>query len=142
MPFLIYTLLYKLFLKQFMAEEAAKKSAEKVYNLEDIKFNEANKTMAILACIPIVGLILLFTEKDDKFVRYMGAQFTLGAAVTLAFVVLMVVPLLNILVALVAWIYNMALFVMMIIAMIKVSKGERFDLPVLSGYALKLMAKI
>jgi uncharacterized membrane protein len=125
-----------------MAEETTKKNAEKVYNLEDIKFNEANKTMAILACIPLVGLILLFTEKDDKFVRYMGAQFTVGAAVTLGFMVLMVIPLLNILVALVAWLYNMALFVMMIVAMIKVSKGERFDLPVLSKFGLKLMAKI
>jgi len=123
-------------------EEATKKTGEKVYNLEDIKFNEANKTMAILACIPIVGLVLLFTEKDDKFVRYMGAQFTLGAAVSLGLSVLIIIPLLGILIGIFAWLYNMALFVMMIIAMVKVSKGERFDLPVISGYALKLMGKI
>ena len=125
-----------------MVEEATKKGAEKVYNLEDIKFNEANKTMAILACIPLVGLVLLFTEKDDKFVRYMGAQFTVGAAVSLVLSVLVIIPLLGVLIGIIAWLYGMALFVMMIIAMVKVSKGERFDLPVLSGFGLKLMAKI
>ena len=125
-----------------MAEEATPKSGEKVYTLEDIKFNEANKTMAILACITIVGVVLLFTEKNDKFVRYMGAQFTVGALVSIALGILMIVPILGLLIGIVAFLYNMALFVMMIVAMVKVSKGERFDLPVLSGYALKLMAKI
>jgi uncharacterized membrane protein len=125
-----------------MAEEATQKNAKKVYTLEDIQFNEANKTMAILACIPVVGLILLFTEKDDKFVRYMGAQSTVGGAVSLALSVLMVIPILGILVGIVNWLYGMALFVMVIVAMVKVSKGERFDFPVLSGFALKLMASV
>ncbi|KUK77607.1 MAG: hypothetical protein XD93_0214 [candidate division WS6 bacterium 34_10] len=125
-----------------MAEEATQKSGKKVYTFQDIQFNEANKTMAILACIPIVGLILLFTEKDDKFVRYMGAQFTIGALVSIALSVLLAIPLLNIIIAIVAWIYNMALFVMMIIAMVQASKGERFDIPVISKYALQLMAKV
>jgi len=125
-----------------MAEETTAKSASKVYTLEDIKFNEENKTMAILACIPIVGLVLLFTEKNDKFVRYMGAQFTIGAAVSLVLSVLVIIPVLGVIIGIVAWLYNMALFVMMIVAMVKASKGERFDLPVMSKFALKLMAKI
>ncbi|MCK9415261.1 MAG: DUF4870 domain-containing protein [Candidatus Dojkabacteria bacterium] len=125
-----------------MAEEATPKSASKVYTLEDIKFNEENKTMAILACIPLVGLILLFTEKDDKFVRYMGAQFTVAAAVSIGLSILMVIPVIGILIAIVAWLYNMALFVMMIVAMVKASKGERFDLPIISKFGLMLMAKI
>jgi uncharacterized membrane protein len=125
-----------------MAEEATQKSGEKVYTLQDIQFNEANKTMAILACIPIVGLILLFTEKDDKFVRYMGAQFTIAGAVSLALSILLVIPILNILVGIVAWIYGMVVFVLMILAMVKASQGERFDLPVISKYALQLMAKV
>jgi uncharacterized membrane protein len=125
-----------------MAEEATPKSGEKVYTLDEIKFNEANKTMAILACIPIVGLVLLFTEKDDKFVRYMGAQFTIAALVSIALSILMIIPILGILIGIVSFIYGMALFVMMIVAMVKASKGERFDLPVISGFALKLMAKI
>jgi uncharacterized membrane protein len=123
-------------------EETTKKSAKKVYTLEDIQFNEANKTTAILACIPIVGLILLFTEKDDKFVRYMGAQSTIGAAVSLVLAILMIVPVINILIAIFLYIYDIALFIMIIIAMVKVSKGERFDFPVISKYALKLMGSI
>jgi uncharacterized membrane protein len=123
-------------------EETTKKSAKKVYTLEDIQFNEANKTTAILACIPIVGLILLFTEKEDKFVRYMGAQSTIGAAVSLALAILMIIPVINILIAILLYIYDIALFIMIIIAMVKVSKGERFDFPVISKYALKLMGSV
>jgi uncharacterized membrane protein len=123
-------------------EETTKKSAKKVYTLEDIQFNEANKTTAILACIPIVGLILLFTEKEDKFVRYMGAQSTIGAAVSLALAILMIIPVINILIAILLYIYDIALFIMIIIAMVKTSKGERFDFPVISKYALKLMGSI
>jgi uncharacterized membrane protein len=123
-------------------EETTKKSAKKVYTLEDIHFNEANKTTAILACIPVVGLILLFTEKDDKFVRYMGAQSSVAAAVSFALAILMVIPILNLLIGIFAFIYNMALFVMVIIAMVKTSKGERFDFPVISKFALKLMGSV
>ena len=119
----------------FMAEEAKKKKAEKVYTLEDIKFNEANKTIAILSCIPIVGFVLLFVEKDDKFVRYMGAQFAIAGAISL---VLSAIPIID---ALGYW-FSFAVFIAMIMAMLKASKGERFDLPVISEWALRLMAAI
>ncbi len=125
-----------------MAEEAKQKSAQKVYSLEDIRFNEANKTMAILACIPIVGLILLFTEKEDKFVRYMAAQFTIAGAVPLVSMVLMIIPIINVLVGIFNFIYWFALIIFIIMGMVKASKGERFDIPVISGLALKLMAKV
>jgi uncharacterized membrane protein len=118
-----------------MAEEAKKKEGKKVYTLDEIKFNEANKTMAILACIPIVGLILLLVEKDDKFVRYMGAQFTIAGA---ASIVLSVIPIINF----IGFLFNFVVFIVMIMAMVKVSKGERFDFPVISDWALKLMASI
>ncbi len=112
-----------------MAEE---KKAKKVYTLEEIKYNEANKAMAILACIPIVGLILMFVEKDDNFVRYMGAQFTLVGAVE---IVLMWIPFVNFIVAPLA-------LVLIIVGMVKAAKGERFDVPLLSGLALKMMGAI
>ena len=57
-----------------MAEE---KKAKKVYTLDGIKYNSKNQWMAVLACIPIVGLILMLVEKEDDFVRYMGAQYAL-----------------------------------------------------------------
>ena len=113
-----------------MAEE---KQAKKVYTLEEIKFNEANKVMAILACIPLVGLILFFVEKEDKFVRYMAAQF---AILGVAEFVLSIIPVIG-------WILSMPvmilIWVVIILGMVKASKGERFDIPIVSPWALKLM---
>lgn len=111
-----------------MAEE---KKAKKIFTLEEIKFNEANKAMSILACIPLVGLILLFVEKEDKFVRYMGAQFALVGAVQL----FTWVPI-------VGWILGPLGLVLIIVGMIKAYQGQRFDVPLLSELALKLMAAI
>lgn len=118
-----------------MAEETTK-SAEKVYSVEDIQFNEANKAMAVLACIPIIGLILLFTEKKDLFVRYMGAQSTIAGAILL---VCGIVPVVG---WLLAPILGLLLTILEIVAIIKTLQGQRFDFPVISGWALKLMAKI
>jgi uncharacterized membrane protein len=35
------------------------------------------RLMAILACFLLLDLILLFVEKNDNFVRYIGAQFAI-----------------------------------------------------------------
>ncbi len=116
-----------------MAEE---KKAKKVYTLEEIKFNESNKAMAIIACIPIIGLILMFVEKNDNFVRYMGAQFTIIGALQL---IIGVIPVIG-------WVVSsllaMLIFVLIIVGMVKSSQGERFDIPMVSEWALKLMAAI
>ncbi|HOR06214.1 MAG TPA: hypothetical protein PLR67_02490 [Candidatus Dojkabacteria bacterium] len=112
-----------------MAEE---KKAKKIYTLEEIKFNEANKAMSILACIPIVGLILLFVEKEDKFVRYMGAQFTLVGVLQFFFWI----PVIGL------FLLAPLTFLLIIIGMVKASQGQRFDIPLLSDLGLKLMAAI
>lgn len=112
-----------------MAEE---KKAKKVYTLEEIKFNEANKAMAILACIPIVGLILLFVEKNDNFVRYIGAEFALLGALEL---ILLWIPIVNFIVGPLA-------LVLIIVGMVKAAKGEKFVMPLLSDLALKIMGAI
>mgnify|MGYP000974576249 CR=1 FL=1 len=111
-----------------MAEE---KKAKRVYSLEDIKYKEENKVMGIVACIPLVGLILLFVEKNDTFVRYMGAQFAL-------------VGLLQFFswVPVIGWLLLPLTFVLIIVGMVKAAKGERFDVPVISGLALKLMSAV
>jgi uncharacterized membrane protein len=102
--------------------------AKRQIKLEDIKFNEVNKTMAILSWIPIVGLIMFFVEKDDQFVRYTGAQAFLFGLLT----VLVVIPCLGQLLAL-------AVMVVLIMGMVKTAKGERWDLPVVSDLAVKAM---
>lgn len=112
-----------------MAEE---KKARKVYTLEEIKFTEANKTMAIVACIPIVGLILLFVEKNDLFVKYMGAQFTIVG-------LLLFVDIIPVIGSMLTPFLNLLAFALIVISIVKVSKGQRFDVPVISGLALKLM---
>ena len=114
-----------------MAEE---KKAKKIYTLEEIKFNEANKTTAILACIPIVGLVLLLTEKKDLFVRYIGAEFTIIAAIVFAISVILQWPLSSL--------SSFVELVLVIVGMVKTSKGERFDIPAVSEWALKLMAAV
>ena len=116
-----------------MAEE---KQAKKVYTLEEIKFNEANKVMAILACFPVIGLILFFVEKEDKFVRYMGAQFTI---LGVASFVIGIIPVIGWVIATPVMIL---LWVLIIVGMVKTSKGQRFDVPVVSGWALKLMGDL
>jgi uncharacterized membrane protein len=110
-----------------MAEE---KQAKKVFTLEEIRFNEENKVMAILACFPIIGLILLFVEKNDQFVRYMGAQFAILGVVSM---VVAVIPVIGWLLA------GPVMWILIIVGMVKASKGERFDVPMVSEWALKLM---
>ena len=130
---ILYCVSYKFFNTLFMAEE---KKAKKVFTLEEIKFNAENKTMAILACIPVVGFILLFVEKNDNFVRYMGAQFTVIGAIQL---VLGIIPVIG-------WAlsgpFTLIVLVLIVVGMVKASKGERFDIPVVSKWALKLMGSL
>jgi uncharacterized membrane protein len=111
-----------------MAEE---KKAKKIFTLEEIKYNEKNQWMGVLACIPIVGLILMLVEKDDNFVRYMGAQYTLVGVLQF----FSWVPIIG-------WMLAPVTVVLIIVGMVKTYKGERFDVPVLSGWALKLLSAI
>ena len=92
--------------------------------------------MAIVACIPIVGLILLFVEKDDNFVRYMGAQYTVLGALQ------MVISFIPVIGWAISSLLALAVFVLIVVGMLKVSKGERFDIPMISEWALKLMAAV
>jgi len=110
-----------------MAEE---KQAKKVFTLEEIRFNEENKVMAILACFPLIGLILLFVEKNDQFVRYMGAQFAILGVVSMVVAII----------AVIGWLLaGPVMWILIIVGMVKASKGERFDVPMVSEWALKLM---
>jgi len=104
------------------------KSTKKVYSLDEIKYKEANKATAILAWIPIVGFILLLVEKEDNFVKYNGAQSSiLGLLELVAWI-----PLIGQLLSLVV-------LILVIVGMVKSSQGERFDIPVVSDFALKVM---
>ena len=115
--------------------KTTEKKAKKVYTLDEIKYNPQNSTMAIIACIPIVGLILMFVEKKDLFVRYHATQFAFFNIVYfIGFIPLIGAPI--------AGFLSMIFFVLFIIGILKVTKGERFDIPYLSDFALKLMGEI
>jgi len=111
-----------------MAEE---KKAKKVFTLADIKYNPKNQWMGVLACVPIVGLILMFVEKDDSFVRYMGAQYAIVGVLQL----FSWVPVIG-------WLLAPLTLVLIVIGMVKAYKGERFDVPVISDLGLKLLSAI
>ncbi len=116
------------------------KKAKKVYSLNEVSFKEENKTMAILACIPVVGLILLFVEKNDTFVRYYAAQYTILGAVSIVISILL--SILWVIAVFFGWIIWLGITVLIVLGMIKASQGERFDIPVISEYALKLMSAL
>lgn len=107
---------------------AETKAAKKVYSLNEIKYNEVNKATAILAWIPIVGFILLLVEKDDNFVKYNGAQSSiLGLLEMIAWV------------PVIGWLIAPVTLILIIVGMVKSSQGERFDIPLISDLALKVM---
>ena len=115
---------------------AEQKTATRVISLEDIKFNEDNKAMAAVACIPLIGFILFFVEKKDLFVRYYAAQLAIAGAVPL---VLYVIPFIGWF--LLPFVY-LGLFILTIYSGIQAYSGKRFDVPVVSGWALKVMNSI
>ncbi len=104
------------------------KAAKKVYTLEEIEFNEANKTTAILSWIPIVGFILLLVEKEDKFVKYNGAQSSIIGLLEL----ITWIPVIG-------WLIAPVSIVLIIVGMVKSSQGEKFNIPLISDWALKVM---
>lgn len=125
-----------------MAEPKTKEAKLQV-KFEDIKFNEENKVKAILACIPIVGLILLFVEKDDQFVRYYGAQYTIVGAVGMVLPIVMgiiaIIPVIGWILACLSPLVGLAIMVLVVMGMIKANSGEKFQIPMVNEYAIKLM---
>lgn len=107
------------------------KEAKRVITLEDIKFNKENAILAAVACIPIVAVILFFVEKKDLFVRYYAAQFLI---ITIGMLVLSIVVC-------IAPFVNLAGLVVTILAALKAYKGERWDIPTVSKWALQLINK-
>lgn len=111
------------------------KKANKVYTLEEIKYNPDNMAMGVIACIPPVGLILMFVEKKDLFVRYHATQFGFFVLIYLLYAL----PFIGLFLGGVASLLSTILF---IIGLFKTSQGQRFDIPYISEYALKVMGII
>lgn len=111
------------------------KTANKIYTLDEIKFNPDNLAMSVVACIPFVGLILMFIEKNDLFVRYHATQFAF-------FVLVYFVYLIPGVGLFFGGVLSLLATILFIIGLIKTSQGQRFDIPFISEYALKVMGMI
>ncbi|KKR06097.1 MAG: hypothetical protein UT34_C0001G0137 [candidate division WS6 bacterium GW2011_GWF2_39_15] len=131
-----------------MAETTVKDAVRQV-SLNDIKFNKDNALMAALSCIPIVGAVVFFVEKKDLFVRYYAAQFGLLVVAGLGLGVLMfvlgLIPVVNVIMGVLSVclmpLLSLGSLILIIVAAMKAYKGERWDVPVLSKYALQMMNK-
>jgi uncharacterized membrane protein len=84
----------------------------------------------------LTGLIFLLTEKEDKFVRFHAAQSLVFFGLI---TIISMVPFLGQLLGLVIWPLSLILW---IVLMFKAYKNEKFELPVVSGWAKKLEPKI
>lgn len=112
-------------------EQQQEVNSKPVYTLGDIEFNEANQIMAVLACIPLLNIFLLLTERNDKFVRYMAAQ----SLILSLFYLLAWLPAIG-------WVISLIITIILAAMITMVITGKRFDFPIVSGEALKLMSKI
>lgn len=118
-----------------------------VTQLDEIKFTEANKSMAVLAWIPLIGLILMFVEKNDKFVRYNGAQSTIIGIFQLIYSIIagalsVALWFLWGVFGLLGTVVMLGVAALVIYGMFQTLNGKRFDIPVISKWALKLMDMI
>lgn len=95
-------------------------------------------------CTVITGIIFLVIEKDDKEVKFHAWQaIFLGAGAialsivlnVLGFVFASIAGFLGILISILAFLVNIGIFIIWIIAMIKAYKGEHWLIPVIGNLA-------
>ena len=86
------------------------------------------KLWAVAGYLWILSLAVLAAKKDDAYIRFHANQ---GALLFLLWVIFLIVPVLG-------WLLQILLFVAAIIGIVKAFQGERWELPVLGPYAVKL----
>lgn len=105
------------------------------------KSSDDRTIMLILAYLWLFCLIPLLMKKDDAEVQWHAKNGLLmvGAEVALSilFMILMAVPILNI-IAFVWCLLGPAILVVHIVAIVKAVKGDRLKLPIISDYVDKI----
>jgi uncharacterized membrane protein len=109
---------------------------------------------AALACIPLIGgLVFYILEKHDQFVRFYAMQsiifggvwFLFNLASWILHVIFAVMPVIGWALAglwvFVSALVHLALFVIMIIAMVKAFSGVRWDIPYIGPIARKQLGE-
>ena len=109
---------------------------------------------AALACIPLIGGIIFYIlEKHDPFVRFYAMQSIIFGAIwilfdiaySIAHAIFVPIPVAGavfaVLLGLIWAFAHLALFVVMIIAMVKAFSGARWDIPFVGPIARKQMGE-
>jgi uncharacterized membrane protein len=99
---------------------------------------EQDKIMLVLAYLGILALIPFLTVKDSEYVKWHAKQgLVLGVASFVFFILLVPMQFIPILGQIIGCLSPIALLVVVIMAISKALKGERWALPVISDLANK-----
>jgi len=94
--------------------------------------SQDSKLKAAVSCIPIVGLIMYFMEKEDMRVRFYAAQ---GILIGVVGIVLGFVPVINF------FVWLVALVVIIMVAMKAYQTEEKYKLPIIGDWAEQWASK-
>lgn len=83
------------------------------------------KVWAAVGYLWILSLVALAARKDNDFVRFHASQ---GALLFLVSIVFMFIPVLG-------WLLNIVVGVAAIVGIIKALQGEKWELPIIGGFA-------
>lgn len=108
--------------------------------------NANEKMMGAVAYLGwwVTGLVLIFTEKKNSFIRFHAMQsVVLFGGITLLFVIFGIVPIIGwiigIIISPIIW---MAAFVLWLVLMWKAYNGEKYKLPYLGDIAEKQLERL
>jgi len=94
------------------------------------------KMFSMSAYVPILGLIPLLVKKDDDFVHFHAKQ---GLILFILWIIIFVIAKIPFYIgAVVAPLLTLAELITIIIALVKVSQGKKWEIPVVYRYADKL----
>jgi uncharacterized membrane protein len=99
---------------------------------------------------PITGIIFYFIEKKDSLARHWAVQSIFFGcaciAIWIAYVILGVIffhiPLINALYFLLAWVLDLAFFVLWLLGVINAFQAKKWEYPIISEQCKKLFPKL
>lgn len=114
------------------AKKTTTNAPKAAITVEGLKFNPENKLMAILSTLGLIGGLIGLIEEKDMFVKYHGLQFGILSVIIM---IVGFIPLLNLLSLLLMPVF----FIIWLVGLMKVLKGETFVMPMISDMALSYM---
>jgi uncharacterized membrane protein len=99
---------------------------------------------------PFTGIIFYFIEKKDSLARHWAVQsiffgctwFVLWIAYSILGVVFFHIPVINALYFLLAWVLELAGFILWLIGIINAFSGKKWEYPIISEQCKKLFPKL